>query len=419
MTTTPDARGRESWFAEAVDIFRLPVAKREQRWSDPPFLSPFDVEEARERASVERPSGHRRLAYLDSAFPWKRSGFRYHEALEIHRALPQTLFFSTWELTDDFPAPVHRLADFPEVALAEGITDVYAVFQIFLEGIVGMPPGHPGEVYNPFRGPYLVDALEQCGIRVHGAIHAGGGLVPDEVGLRRVAALTERLETTFTYVREVIDAVPRVTSVDPAFTEVDFYASTSERWRRTRPFTCLFGAAPDPRKGLDAVLAAFSDLDPARFHLHVVGPHEHRRAELPEQVATFHGWLDPPALRALHRETHAVVSPVSFDTTPAGRGVMADGFPTQTAVDAMSSGCLLISSNPTGDQRVFEAGIHYIEIEPTGRAVRDAIVEAAGDLATTRALADAGARRVRERMDVRVGMREKLRLMGFGPFEGS
>ena len=52
------------------------------------------------------------------------------------------------------------------------------------------------------------------------------------------------------------------------------------------------------RQDADRVLAAFAELDPSRFHLHVVGPHEHRRDEFPDELMTFHGWLSPAELRA-------------------------------------------------------------------------------------------------------------------------
>ncbi len=58
----------------------------------------------------------RRLAYVDSHFPWERSGFRYADALALHEARPDTLFFSMYEMRDPFPAPVLPLAEFPRLA---------------------------------------------------------------------------------------------------------------------------------------------------------------------------------------------------------------------------------------------------------------------------------------------------------------
>jgi hypothetical protein len=94
---------------------------------------------------------------------------------------------------------------------------------------------------------------------------------------------------------------------------------------------------------------------------------------------------------------------------------MTDGFPTQAAADAMSSGCLLVSANPLGDYRVFEPGVHYIECPPDSGAMRDVLLRIAKDPHTARHIANAGASRVRERMDVRVGALAKLEHMNLMP----
>src|SRR5207249_5427775 len=94
----------------------------------------------RYRARRARRRGGRRLAYLDSMFPWMRSGFRYQEARALLELAPDTRFFSLWELTDPFPAPVQPLAQFPRIAARDEITDAYGVFQLFLAGLVGMRP---------------------------------------------------------------------------------------------------------------------------------------------------------------------------------------------------------------------------------------------------------------------------------------
>jgi glycosyltransferase involved in cell wall biosynthesis len=91
---------------------------------------------------------------------------------------------------------------------------------------------------------------------------------------------------------------------------------------------------------------------------------------------------------------------------------MTDGFPTQAAADAMSSGCLLVSANPLGDHRVFEPGVHYIECQADTEALRDVLRGLARDRQTMRRIAETGSARVRERMDVRLGVAAKLELMG-------
>ncbi|HST40686.1 MAG TPA: glycosyltransferase [Conexibacter sp.] len=404
-----------SRFADIADHHKLPVDERDQPY--PRFVRPSAAALAahRLRGEIRRRRKGRRLAYVDSMFPWRRSGFRYHEALAIHELLPETLFFSQWELNDPFPAPVHRLADFPAIAIGGGVTDAYAVFQLFLEGLVGLPPlpGQPQE--HAWRGLDLTEWRRMGRIRMHGSIYPGGGLEPTPEGLARTAEVARRMSSTFSFVPEVIAGVPGVTPVDAAYTETSFYAQTSERWEHLRPLVCLFAADASPRKGLDAVLAAFAELDPADVHLHVVGPHLDRRAELPAEIATFHDWMTPDQLRDLHRRAHVFLSPVRAETATGPVGTysgVVDGFPTQAAADAVSSGCLLVSANPARDDRVLESGVHYLERPPDAGALRATIREIAADPAAARATAEAGSARWRERMDVRRGTVRKLRHMG-------
>jgi glycosyltransferase involved in cell wall biosynthesis len=355
----------------------------------------------------------RRLAVLDSMFPWRMSGFRYHEAAAILEARPDTLFFSTYETTDSFPAPVHALADFPEIALREGITDAYGVFLWFLAGLVGLGPSRDGSAPHPMEGLDISQALTDQGIRLHGSLLPGGGFLATEESFQMAADVIERLDTTFSFMDDVLSRFPSVAEVPAAFTETRFYAASSDRWSRSDQIVCLFAADAPPRKGFDIALETFADLGTG-FHLHAVGPHEHRRAELPSSVATFHGWLDPPQLRDLHRSVHIFLSPVSVEPPgqPGSGQGMTDGFPTQAAADAMSSGCLLVSANPLGDHRVFEPGVHYIECPADATKLRDVLHRLARDQQTMRRIAEAGSARVRERMDVRLGVSTKLSLMG-------
>jgi glycosyltransferase involved in cell wall biosynthesis len=398
-------------FPGFVDVYRLPGRDREQPW---PHLSERrGLARAADSAIGSLRPGGRRVAYLDSTFPWQRSGFRYHEALALHALQPDAMFFSMWELTDPFPAPVHPLADFPKLARRGGITDIYAVFSLFLESLVGMRPAGTVEPH-PMEALDLAAFNADAGIKVHGTIFPGGGLTTTPEGIEAARELTRRLDTAFSYVPEVLEQVEGVTYIQQALTETRYYGQTSERWETPAPLVCMFAADPTPRKGLDIALAAFAELDPSRFHLHVVGPHELRREEFPAELMTFHGWLAPERLRELHRETHVFLSPVSAEAPgPHGsfQGV-TDGFPTQAAADAMSGGVLLVSANPAGDHRVLTPGEHYVELPAEVGAFRQSLLELAADPQRTQRLAEAGSNRVREQMDVRRGVAQKLEAIG-------
>jgi glycosyltransferase involved in cell wall biosynthesis len=398
-------------FPEFVDVYRLPAREREQPW--PRLNERRGLARAADTAVGRLHGRGRRVAYLDSTFPWQRSGFRYHEALALHELQPDAMFFSMWDLTDPFPAPVHPLADFPRLARRGGVTDIYAVFSLFLESLVGMRPEGTVE-------PHPMEALDlsafnaDAGIKVHGTIFPGGGLTTTPEGIAAAQELTRRLDTTFSYVKEVLENVEGVTYIQQALTETRYYEQTTERWEKPAPLVCMFAADPTPRKGLDIALAAFAELDPSRFHLHVVGPHEHRREEFPAELMTFHGWLAPERLRELHRETHVFLSPVSAEPPgpPGSFQGVTDGFPTQAASDAMSGGVLLVSANPAEDHRVFTPGEHYIELPAEVGPFRQALLDLAADPERTRRLAEAGSDRQREQMDVRRGVAQKLEAIG-------
>src|ERR1700730_14542422 len=102
-----------SEFSALVEHYGLPA--RDSAQERPQVVQPWRWRLARLRAPrrLQNTRQGRRLAYVDDVFPWMLSGFRYHEAHAIWELRPDTLFFSLWDLTDPFPAPVHRLTDFP------------------------------------------------------------------------------------------------------------------------------------------------------------------------------------------------------------------------------------------------------------------------------------------------------------------
>ena len=409
---------KDSLFARFHSAYTVD-ADPDQPWPQLQTPGPVARRVAAARGARRRRRHGRRLAYLDSTFPWERSGFRYHEALALHELRPDTLFFSMWEIDDPFPAPVHPLAEFPARALRGGVTDVYAVFSLFLESLVGMRPD--GSVWaHPMEGLDISDFCREAGIRTHGTIFPGGGLTVTPEGIENARELTRRLDSTFSYVKEVLENVPEVTYVQQALTETRFYTQSEERWEQPQPLVCLFAADPSVRKGLDVALAAFAELDPERFHLHLVGPHEERRDEFPPELMTFHGWLSPAELRDLHRRVHIFLSPVSAEPPgpPGSFQGVTDGFPTQAAADAISSGALLISANPAEDHRVLTPEVHYLERPAQPDAFRETLLRLSADPEWTRRLAKQGSDRVHREMDVRRGIGIKLAAMGLEPGAG-
>lgn len=360
------------------------------------------------RRAIGRASrrGRPRLAYVDTHFPWRRSGFRHDEALALHELRPDTLFFSLWPLRDPFPAPVHPLAEFPRRATTAGVTDVYAVFLDCVSGLVGEARGDGGPPH-PMTAPDLSSALR--GMRVHAGLYPGGGLVNSPESLDKAQRTCRRVATAFTWVPEVA-GFEHVVTVPPAIYNRAWYEPVERDWE-ARPLRVLFAADASPRKGLEELLAAIDLLD-ERFAFHIVGPHAERAAQSPARAnVTFEGWLEPEGLRARFHEAHVLLSPVRPER--AGDGVMIDGFPTTTAASAAGTGALLVTGNPRSDHTVLTPGETHVELdEITPAALAAALDAVERDRARARAIAARGCEVVRARLDVRGSMRERLLMLG-------
>ena len=356
-----------------------------------------------------------RLAYIDSHFPWRRSGFRYADALALHEARPDTAFFSMYEMRDPFPAPVLPLADFPRLAGSLGITDVYGVFLDFMAGILGLRQNR-GDEPGPIEGLDLSGVLSYEGIRAHAGLYPGGGFVATDAGFEDARRLVTAADVVFSWAPAVLRHVPGVSPIEPAIIDTAFYAATPHDLQ-ARPLELLFVADAKPRKGLAVALGALRGLADEPVHLHVVGPHHKSAWDGPDSHVTFHGWLEREQLRELHRHCHVFLSPVTEERPddPGGDGGVTDGFPTAAAGEAASSGCLLITANPDADHRALRPGVDHIEIPASDTAFADAVRAVLADPAPALDVAQSGARRVRERLDVRVGAATRLELMGLAP----
>jgi Glycosyl transferase family 2/Glycosyl transferases group 1 len=395
--------------------YRLPVAIP---GAPRPALEWSRRGEGRVRAlagQVRRNVHGRRLAYIDSHFPWQRSGFRYADALALHDARPDTAFFSMYEMRDSFPAPVLPLAHFPRLAPWLGITDVYGVFLGFMAGILGLRRAS-GREPDVIEGLDLSGFLQREGMRAHVRLDPGGGFVATEAGFADARRLVAAADNVFSWAPAVLENVPGVVPIDPAVVDTAFYAKTPRDFA-ARPLELLFVADSKPRKGLGVALGALAKLSGDSVHLHVVGPHDPNASPVPASRTTYHGWLEREELRALHRRCHVFVSPVTAERPddPAGDRGVTDTFPTVAAAEGVSSGLLLLTANPDRDRRRLRPGIDLIELPATAEAFADAVRAVMRDPRTAAAVAESGARRVRERLDVRIGAAARLELMGFTP----
>ena len=353
----------------------------------------------------------RRLAYVDSHFPWARSGFRYEEALEIYRRRPDTLFFAVQPCTDDFPARVHRLADFGSVAPAAGVTDVHVVFLNLALAVVGVPssqdrPPVPGERNDlSLRTP-----LARWGMRTHVTVYPGGGYLPG-TSERVVQELGARVTTIFTSVPEVKTSWPGAVDTRVPVSTTFYRPGRAQDDDRLR---LAFVGDDKPRKGLADLLAALRGVD-GDWTLDVVGPHARHAealAHFGKRVAV-HGWLDPSSLQPVLQRCNVVIAPATRDLQEDGYGDvgMVDGFPTTASLIAMLSGCCLVGCNPNSLASPLRDGDWIPVPERDSSALSGALRALAADPGRRRRTAERGRATVVAAYDVTTVVGDKLRRM--------
>jgi glycosyltransferase involved in cell wall biosynthesis len=382
-------------------------ASAERRKSSPANRPLRRVSPSRLVGAARRRHRGRRLAVVDTHFPWQISGFRYQEGLEIRERRPDTLFFSWHALTDPFPANVYPLAAFPRLAARSGVTDVYLVFLNVAIAFLGLHE-HPGaaEVAGipSFSQGKVVDSL---GLRVHVQLYPGGGLLPTTPPAI-LRAVSDRCATVFSNVGEVEQAVPGTEFV-PMLVGAGAYPyrprGPAERLR------LVFVGDDRPRKGLRTLVDAFNTL-PEGFSLDLVGPHDAELARLKNPHFRAHGWLEPAELLELYKRTDVFVSPSTVETEDELAIGMIDGFPTTAAAEAMASGCVLVSSNPRKEFRALRPGHDYVDVpDRDPHALAETLMKLNGDRGHLARMAVRGAARVRE-FSTEVVVTRKLAAMG-------
>jgi len=349
--------------------------------------------------SASSPSPSRRLAVVDIRFPWRVSGFRYWESLEILRQRPDTLFFASEVLDEEFPSPVHPIREFERLSRGGGITDIYCVFLNVALSVLGrtrLPSG--AAISGGMPELDLGTLVEERGIRVHAMLYPGGGLEPGtpQEFLREAA---ERCATVFTNVEEVRAAIPASVPVGPIVnTEVFGYAERSQ----SRPIELTFCHFKAQRKNFPVLAEAFNLLD-EDFHLNLIGNWEGELHRLTNPRYTFYGLLPPERVAEIHRRSLIFVSCNSEDR------YSLDGFPTTSAADAMASGSLLVATNYRGDRETIQAGADYLEVEAgSAEALRGAFLWVREHPEEALAVARHGASTARRLFDCRRVVARKL-----------
>jgi|WetSurMetagenome_2_1015567.scaffolds.fasta_scaffold201425_2 glycosyltransferase involved in cell wall biosynthesis len=148
--------------------------------------------------------------------------------------------------------------------------------------------------------------------------------------------------------------------------------------KKEKKIQLLFVANPRKEKGFNYLVTTFNSLDTSKYHLHIVGNWQTELRKIKRDNYTYYGAVSPNQLREIYHRAHIIINPsfqgeisnnyllykllamanrkrifaklpllpirLSYERYPT-----LDGFPTTCAVDAMSTGCCLISTNSRHD----------------------------------------------------------------------
>jgi len=310
------------------------------------------------------------LAIVDIQFPWIMSGFRYWENYEFYNIDKDILFFSVHNMRDPFPTKVYPLKSIKKYP----ITDIYCVFLSFTLGLLDYPGEIPGKNFWLSRKQHLLSKLigrkyglsefvKRNDISVHTTIYPGGGYQENLLGQAieglRFIGNYPNVKDVFTNLSLVQEVIPKAHWV-PGISNVDFYRFTPRA--KSDKIQLLFACHHRREKGFNYLTKAFKLLDPAKYHLHIAGDWKDDLHLIEHNNYTYYGTLSPTKLREVYYKCHIVVTPGYTDDVPPSGSVTIDGFPTGAAVDAMSTGCCLISTNIRKDYRALTPGIDYLEV---------------------------------------------------------
>ena len=308
------------------------------------------------------------LAIVDTHFPKILSGFRYWENSEFYKIDKSILFFSVHKMNDYFPAEVLPLTSIKEYP----ISDIYCIFLNHTLGLLDSPLEIPGK-----QNYGLSNFIQDKNISIHTTIGPGGGYEDvshwDQV-VKGLEFLRDHpnVKSVFTNLSEVQKVIPESYRI-AGIVNTNFYEYVS-RTKSDKLQLLFIAHRPVTRaqKGLDYLIRALNSLDPAKYHLNIVGGDwrdEIRRIK--RNNYTYYGTLQPNEMREVMYKCHVIVNPTYAGSVsiygrlmPHSKGcVSIDSFPTTVAAEAMSTGCCMISTNPRHDNFALKLDEDYLEIE--------------------------------------------------------
>ncbi|MEH6941246.1 glycosyltransferase [Bacillus sp. JJ722] len=294
-----------------------------------------------------------KLAIIDTVFPWKQSGFRYWENMKFQEIHSDVFFFATYKHTDEFPKKVFHISQFRDISRKENITHIYCVFLNLALSLIGKTHLPDGTVIaGGLRGIDLSDVIRERNIKLSTTLYPGGGLDPS-TSPEFIKIIKNNYDKVFTNIDEVLAIIPEAMYI-PGISNTELYEYNPKV--KDKRIELIFCAHNGIRKGFSTVAKAFNQLDNS-FHLHIIGNWEGELYQLSNPNFTFYGPLNPDMLVQIYKKTHVFIN-ASFQDQFA-----LDGFPTTSAMDAMSTGCMLLTTNPRNDSYILKENVEYLKFE--------------------------------------------------------
>lgn len=345
---------------------------------------------------------YRRLAVIDTKFPWMLSGFRYWENFYIQQQRPDTVFFAIQPHTDPFPAQIHPFTEIEKVIEAHQITDIYCVFLNVALSLIGQNKSMThGNVPGSNSSWNITELIRKNNLSLHTTLYPGGGLDPG-TDPDIIKVVGEHYNTIFTNVDEVSRVIPRSIYI-PGIINTQFYKLEAKS--KDLPIQLIFCADHAPRKGFLTLVNAFNQLNDD-FHLHIVGNWESELGMLTNHNFTYYGNLNPLQLRQLYKKSHVFVNCSTSDSNAL------DGFPTTAAAEAMATGCLLVSTNVRKDERILRKGFDYFEFDPgDSHKLVSILVDVRDNLSSIQEIGYKSSKKAQTLLDAKSNVKRKLSYM--------
>ncbi|WJV29538.1 glycosyltransferase [Rossellomorea sp. AcN35-11] len=185
----------------------------------------------------------------------------------------------------------------------------------------------------------------------------------------------------------------------PVGINTDFYSSAEKSIDGKLHLT--FAAHRAVRKGFPLLTQVFNQLDD-QFHLNIIGDWQNDLHLLTNTNYSFYGALPPERLKQVYEHSHVFIYTGTQDR------YALDGFPTTAAADAMSTGCLLVSTNPRRDRFTLEAGIDFLEIDANVPSIMDTLNWITENRPQAMEIAKKGSASIRHHFDCKTVVKNKL-----------